>query len=316
MSTQQQKTFGFMVFFENMFKNIHKLIFTNVIFFAPLVLWLAIFYFIGEITGLRQMLLLTCAVITSFPFYSGVIAVTRDIAVAKEDINVFKTFLKAVKENGWRFLIYGVLFYLAFWMSFFSISFYLGLAQNGSGIFYGVLIICIIIVVLALFAFYYIPVMSVTYDLTFRHTIKNSFLMAVGEFKTNILTTLGLVCFAAILFSVSIFCSSALALKIFLTVVLLLLFPSVPALIINFGVYKKMNEVITASAEKVAKIDKKIDEKMQERKKEVEVDYDDFSDINIEDLSDSDDYIFHNGKMIKKSVLLRKIKEREENNEK
>lgn len=314
MSTQQdtqQKTFRFMVFFERMFKNLHRLIFTNALFFAPLVLWLAIFYFIGELTGFRQSLLLSCAVITAFPFYSGVAAVTRDIARGQENVDVFKTFFKSVKSDGWSFLLYGVLAFLAFWMSFFSVTFYSRLAKNTSPLFYGILFICILVIILVFFAFYYVPVMTVTYKLNIRHVLKNSFLMALGEIKANLLTTLGLVCLSAILFSISIFCNNVLALQIFVTAVMLLVVPSIPSMIINFGVYEPMNKAITQSAKLGKEIDEKIDKTAAQRKKEVAVSEEDFSDININELSDTDEYIFHNGKMVKQSVLLAKLKEME-----
>ena len=39
---------------------------------------------------------------------------------------------------------------------------------------------------------------------------------------------------------------------------------------------------------------------------------DDFSDIDISSLKDTDDYIFHNGKMVKQSTLLKMIREQQE----
>jgi hypothetical protein len=38
---------------------------------------------------------------------------------------------------------------------------------------------------------------------------------------------------------------------------------------------------------------------------------DDFSDIDVSQLKDTDDYIYHNGRMVKQSALLRMIRERE-----
>ena len=135
--------------------------------------------------------------------------------------------------------------------------------------------------------------------------------MAIGEIKANLLTTLGLVCLSAILFSVSIFCKNVLALQIFVTAVMLLVVPAVPCMIINFKVFEPMNRAITQSAKLGAEIDEKIDKTAAQRKKEAYVPKEDFSDINIDELSDTDEYIFHNGKMVKQSVLLAKLKEME-----
>ena len=50
----------------------------------------------------------------------------------------------------------------------------------------------------------------------------------------------------------------------------------------------------------------------QEKKTVVQSEEEDFSDIDISSLKDTDEYIFHNGKMVKQSAILRMIREKEQ----
>ena len=75
--------------------------------------------------------------------------------------------------------------------------------------------------------------------------------------------------------------------------------------------YKNFNLIISddASTDSTQKILKEYEQK-DKRKSTVDFDIqEDFSDVDISSLKDSDEYIFYNGKMIKQSVLLRKALE-------
>ena len=64
---------------------------------------------------------------------------------------------------------------------------------------------------------------------------------------------------------------------------------------------------------------KKIDKKMDNRKKGQFIDEEDegnniaeeFLDLDVEENKDGDEYIFYNGKMVKRSVIIKMKKERE-----
>ena len=59
-----------------------------------------------------------------FPFYSGVVLVSRNLARGDEDVKVFSDFIKGVKENFSKFLLYGVILAFVTLFSYFSISVY------------------------------------------------------------------------------------------------------------------------------------------------------------------------------------------------
>ena len=61
--------------------------------------------------------------------------------------------------------------------------------------------------------------------------------------------------------------------------------------------------------EKVQDIDDAITDAKNKKQQNNEVSVEDYSDVDITALKDTDDYIFYNGKMIKQSVLLKRVLE-------
>ena len=80
--------------------------------------------------------------------------------------------------------------------------------------------------------------------------------------------------------------------------------------IINSAVYKPMFTMIVGNDEKSKEIDRKIenrkngifDDTEETPKKNIA---DGFSDIEVDEKADGDEYIYYNGKMVKRSVLLK-----------
>jgi hypothetical protein len=164
---------------------------------------------------------------------------------------------------------------------------------------------------------FYLPLMSVTYDLPLRYIYKNSFLMSFGEFKNNFFATLALAVVFAICFTVTMFAHTQTALIIMLSVMWAVLIPATCTFMIVFFIYDGMTKIIRDKEELSRELTESIDKQMAERQKELNPvqEQEDFSDIDISALKDTDDYIFHNGRMVKQSTLLRMIKEREQSSE-
>ena len=94
--------------------------------------------------------------------------------------------------------------------------------------------------------------------------------------------------------------------------------PSVVSFIINSAVYKPMYNMIVENDKKIDTIDKKIENRRNGKMTDTNSDtakgkYDEIlNDIDIDEISDSDEYIYYNGKMVKKSVILKLKKDAEE----
>lgn len=298
----------------NLFHNLHKLLFTNILFAVPSAIIFFAFWLLNSLTGINAYYILFLSAILIFPFYAGVVQVTAHIARGEKSIPVFSDFITGVKENFLRFLIHGVAFYLSLIFSYYSISFYLALAKM-RGEFYVLFAITIIIAVLMLFAFFYIPPMTVTFDISMKNIYKNSLLMTFGEFKHNFFAILGLLILFVFYSTIMFCCTTELAVIIATAVLVFLILPSLVSFVINSAVFKPMYNMIVDNDKKSVEIEKKMQNrrngKLYDDDNEAQNEnYDELlKEIEIDETDDSDEYIYYNGKMVKRSVIIRLKKE-------
>ena len=309
-----RKRFKFEILLSRYFTNFHRIVLTNLLFAVPSAVFFAAFWFLsnalfkGTVAAVIQL-----SIIPLFPFYAGVVKVCRNIARGDSDVKVISEFFSAIKNNFLHFLAHGVVVYVITTLSVLAISLYVSMLSAG-WFFYALLFFCIIVVLFLAYTMFYLPLMSITYDLPLRYIYKNSFLMSFGEFKNNFFATLALAVVFAICFSVTIFAHTQTALIIMLAVMWAVLIPATCTFMIVFFIYDGMTGIIRDKDELNRELTESIEKQIAERKKELNSvqEEEDFSDIDISTLKDTDDYIFHNGKMVKQSALLRMIKEREQ----
>lgn len=314
---QTRKKMRFEILIDRLFSNFHRVILTNLIFFVPLVAVLALYYlFMKLISGFWLTLSGAGLITLLFPFYSGVVLVCRNIARGDEDVPVFSTYFKGVKENFFRFLLYGFLLSLVTIVCYYSINFYSALLSS-SWIFYGALFVCILIALALLFTAFYIPVMTVTFDLKLKPTFKNSFLMSFGEIKNNVCALIAMVIVIAISFTFVAFFTEVWLVVAITLALLALIVPACCQFVVSFYVYDDMYDSIADRSTKAKSIDDAIvDAKNKKNNANQTVkEQEDYSDVDISTLKDTDDYIFYKGKMIKQSELIRRVLEQRENNE-
>lgn len=293
----------------SLFHNFGKLLFTNLLFAVPFSVFFAVFWLINRISGVNSMFILFLTAIPLFPFYAGVTQVTSHMVRGEENVKVFENFISGVKENFLRFLVHGVVFYLAIFFCYYSITMYASLASKNS-IFYIFLVLCTLISIFFLFAFFYIAPMTVTFDVKMKHIYRNSALMTFGELKHNIFAVFGLLVLFLVCATVMFCCYTPIAVIIATIILVLFLIPSVMSFLINSAVYKCMYSMMVDKDAKSQVIDKK----MQNRRNGQLFDeddvqehriLDDFDDVEIDENKDGSEYIFYKGKMIKRSVLLK-----------
>ena len=308
-------TFPLAKVFGNLFHGFPKLLLTNLIFAVPFAVFFAVFYSINTLTGINSTFINLLTIIPLFPFYSGVVQVSIHISQGTEDIDVFKNFVAAFKGNFLRFLVHGVVAYLAVFFSYWSISLYANLGKQ-SWIFFVLLAISIIIALFFMFMFFYIPSMTVTFDIPMKDIYKNSFLMSFGELKHNLIAVFGLFLLFAFCTSVILCCSaSTIALLIATALLALLIVPSVAAFIINSAIYRRMYIMIADNASQSKNIDKKMSDKRSEladKKNKNKIpgeSLDEFKKLEIDESADPDEFVYFNGRMIKRGALIKLKKE-------
>lgn len=305
----EKATIALTKFFSLLFHNFSKLLLTNVLFGIPLSLFFGIFWLINTLSGLNSIFILFLTVIPLFPFYAGVVQVTSHIVRGEKSINVAKDFISGVKSNFLRFFVHGIVFYLAIFFSYYSIVLYSKMGEQ-NGTFYALLAVCILISVFFLFVFFYVPPMTVTFDISMKNIYKNSALMTFGELKHNIFAVFGLFILFLVCVTVLFCCYTEIAVTIATIVLMLFFVPSVMSFIINSAVYRCMYSIIAEKDKKSAGIDKKMENRRKGQFFDEEDDdspsiIEDFNNVEIDESKDGDEYIFYNGKMIKRSVLIK-----------
>lgn len=321
----KNSTFPLTRVFSNLFRGFPKLLLTNLIFAVPFAAFFALFYAINKLTGINSNFILILTVIPLFPFYAGVVQISAHISQGEiSELNVFQNFIAAFKENFFRFFIHGIVAYLAILFSYWSINLYAGLGRQ-NWIFFVFMAVSIIIALFFLFMFFYIPSMTVTFDISMKNIYKNSFLMSFGELKHNLLAVFGLILLLAFCTSIVICCSASVTAIVIATIILaLFIVPSVASFIINSAIYKRMYLMIVDNTQESRNVDKKISDKRSEladrrnKNKSAVTDLDELKKLEIDENADMDEYIYFNGRMMKRETLLKlkkqALEETEDNN--
>ena len=148
--------------FSNLFHGLPKLILTNLLFAIPTAVFFSLFYAINAISGLNSIFILLLSLIPVFPFFAGVVKISLHAARGDEDVAVFPNFVAAVKENFLRFLLHGVLLYVAVFFTYSSATLYFEMGKENN-IFFALMVFCILIGIVLLCFFFRVPVMTVMF---------------------------------------------------------------------------------------------------------------------------------------------------------
>lgn len=318
----QKPTFPLARVVINLFYSFPKLVLTNILFAIPLSVFFVALWAVSSIEGISyvaSVLIRLAVIIPVFPFYAGVAQITARLVKGDKNISVYKNFVVAVKENFLRFLVHGIVIFAAVIFSYLSIRLYASmLAQNS--VFLFLMIISIIVSVFFAFMFFYIPSMTVTFDISMKNIYRNSLLMSFGELKKNLTAVFGLFLLFVICSTFLFACmGNAVAIVIVSAVLMIFIVPAVSTFIINSAVYERMYAMIIDNTSE----SKSIDEKIAKKQKEAVKSSDEAKKINeefkeklrkfeIDENADGDEYIYFNGKMIKRSVLIKMKKDAEE----
>ncbi len=318
MTTEKKKN-GFEKFFSTYFSNLGKFIFVNLIFAVPLALAMVICFVLCRfLLPQATMVIMPLVLVLAAPFYSGVVVSCKNIYFDEPVFSIFKGFKDAVKENFKAYLLHGIIAYIAFVGCYHGIVIYNLLAKS-SWIFYIMLFMSVLLAVFMLFFLYAVPIMSAFFDLKLKDVYKNSALVTFGEIKNNLFATVGILAFVAILslpvmlfmFLSYVWGSEVTAIVTLVYAVLAFVFmiPSGVSSIVTACLYPDMKRVISGEARaNIESIRKEDEEKEKAEKSIVETEFDIDTDAIMKS---SGEYVFYNGRMVKKSVFLKEIQESE-----
>lgn len=276
-----------------------SMIISNILFFVPTVLFIALFYGVSILlTKNVNIFILLMSVIPIMPFYSGLCHIIVR-AITNKKITPLKDYLFGIKDNLKNSLINGVVFYIVSVLIYTAINMYYGMAMEYGGFFSVFLIMNIIIAVAALFFFLSVFVMTVSLELSAKVIYKNSILAIFGELKNNLFSLAGFIVLISIL-SLIVFMPINIYVNIIITVLLfMLVIPSFTTLIYFNLLYHSI-----VSAVGIKPIEKPTEQISNEEQELLEK--------KLNDSNNDDEYIYYNGKMIKRGKL-REILEKENN---
>lgn len=287
-------------FFTLYFSGFKYIFLSNLLFIVPSLIAVLYIYGLYKLIGGFYIIAAASVVIILNPFVAGLTLVSRYIYTEKE-FSVKESFFRGVKENWKQFLVHGVVEYLLFLVSYFSIVMYYN-GTKTSAIFWLPFALTVLITVVVLFSSYYLSIMTVTMDIKLKDIYRNCLLFSFGEIKNNLLATMALTILLAVVATVFIAFFNPLAIIIVSAVLQMFFLPSTIQYIITFYVYDSM----------LAILDKSVKNESEQEEKHIEqpkINKEDAEELSQILNSSKDEYIFHNGKMIKRSLVEGKLNE-------
>ncbi|WP_143826222.1 DUF624 domain-containing protein [Scatolibacter rhodanostii] len=220
------------------------------------------------------------------PLVAGLTIVTRNFA-REEHAFIWSDFIKAIKNNWKYFSLNGILCYVVYVVLSFSITYYYNMLYQG-WFFYLPLGLSLVALLLFLFAQYYLPILFVTFNLNFKQAYKNAFIFGALGMGRNILLTLLFGAIIALVLFIPV--NIEIMLLVLFVIVFLFLFSFV-SFTINFATYPLIKKMM---------IDRKEEEETSSGTEQ-----DSFSDLEDtpEEEEQSDEYVYLNGRLIKKSDI-------------
>lgn len=292
-----RKTMRTVDFFTIYFAKFKYILLSNLLFSVFTLLAAGYVYLTYLLSNGVNILIASAAIIILNVGMGGMAQVCRYIYTGKE-FSVAKTFWSGVKENALRCLLHGVIFCILFDVCYSSIALYYSGTKSAS-LFWVPLVITGLISVLLLFASYYFNIMTVTMELRLKALYRNCALFSFGEIKNNALATFALMIFGAVVFTTVIVFFNALYSAIMAALLSIFIIPSTVQYIITFYVYDDMVSILDESRKPELEEKPKPLNTVIEKSEAKEI---------SEILTDAkDEYIFHNGRMLKRSDVEKQL---------
>lgn len=227
--------------FIRFFTKFPHLFFAGLLFSIPFAFFTGLFTMIGMLTGFNNIIVWGLGIIPCAPFFSGLVMIIRKYSSEKLDVKIMPFFFSCVKENLKKSLINGVAFYAITACSFFAILYYGSLAKTD--IVYGsVLTLYVIFTLLLLAMMFYVPMLTITYELKLRDIYKNSFLLVFGKILRNLIAMIFLLALSAFAFLAILFSEGIMfVVSVGMTTIF---YPMTAAYIVNSIIAKGVQETV------------------------------------------------------------------------
>lgn len=269
--------------FARFFTRFPKLLFAGLMYSLPLAVFTGIFVLISRLAGFNNVIIWGLGIIPSTPFLAGLVMVIRKYAIEKQDVPIVSTFFAAVKENFLRFILHGIVIYAIVACSFFAILYYYTLSADDP-VFGSVLTLYLLFTALLIVMMFYVPIMTITYELKIKDIYKNSFLLIFGKILRNLIAFIAAVVVTVVALLALIFSENAM---FYMTAgIVVTLYPLIFCYIVNSIIAKGLQDTVGQFVG--------VNPEKELTKDEIEYEKEFASNADS-----SSDYIFVNGKMVK-----------------
>ena len=287
-------------FFNLYFEKLKYLFLTNV-FFLIFDLLAAVFaysvYSTYTMSGTVNFISIFLGVVFLNIGMSGVCSVVR-YSYIKKEFSTFKTFIRGIKENWAKFTLHGLFFCFVVFVNVSSFTLYLN-GTKSNFLFWVPLVITVPISLLACFMSYYLNLMTVTMNIKMKQIYRNAMLFSFGELKNNIMATFALLVYFAVIFAIAVILNKLYLIVIICSAIFILTGPSTIQFILTFYLYDSMIDILDES--------KRSDDDTVEIKNKPEIKKEEAEEIARLTSDSKDEYIFYNGKMVKRSAVEEKL---------
>ena len=295
MNTHQKRQ-GFFILY---FTNFKAMFIGNILFSAVLIIFGATVYGVASLLKMTENIWFLGIVIPLvYPFFSGVTQITKDVMNShKKTVFAWQSFKKGLKNNIRYFALYGVVLYLIFIVSYYSIIFYYKMALM-EWVFYIPLFVAVVIALFFLFMSFSLPVLTVTLDLKLKYYLKNAALMAIGELPMNFYVLITSFVLVSACFTVSLLMPYPLLGILVVVISLFLLLPTGLSYCSVYRLYPKIEDVFDIE-------NKEKNKDFPLKPTQIVPTDDDGNPIETDytTVSDNEGYVFVNGMLIKKSQM-------------
>ncbi|MCQ4022533.1 MULTISPECIES: hypothetical protein [unclassified Ruminococcus] len=296
MNKEKKKFSGI---FQKYMHAIPQLVLSNLMFAVPMAISFGLVWLIESFTA-QVVFIQFLPIFLLMPFYCGLCKVSKDIIIGKE-VKGVRGFFKAVKANLKFSIIHGFIFYIVAMADYFALLFYYQ-AGTYNGAMYIVFGLCLVVAILSLFCFFYVPIITVTLDIRFKHIYKNAALMSVGELPKNLLALFACVACIAIVTTLFSFTGSFIGAFVFVILLLIFILPVTVAYFITAILYPSIDKLLVEKGGKNLK-EKNNSESANRRELLIAQLEENPIDPSILE-GDENELVFYDGKMIKRAKLI------------
>ena len=300
MADTVERKYGLGDFFAGFMGNIGSLILVNIMFCIPLAAFTALLWLISCGENINIFLVFLLIPFMS-PFFAGVVNVCRKVSADKK-ARPIKDFFGGIKNNWKFFLVNSVLLYILS-VSIWAVSNYFSRQAGG---FAAIVFLIIMIASSVLFVFIDLSaiVMAVSVELSFAEIIRNSIIMVMSGFANHLKTMLSLIFTASVVYSIVVLTGEPVISLIILDAIVVLLLPVTVIYIIVYNSYQTVEKLVIKPYQKQER------EKIRDR-----IEKENDEKLTVEELEplakgDPEEYVFLNGKTVKRKNIIKMIEVR------